>query len=72
MAASRAEDSPHTVVTVPVIKTVSMPRFRLQHRWADGVHVNIRLEAHELCPLVVIGIRADGRKELAALADGYR
>jgi transposase-like protein len=40
--------------------------------WADGVHVNIRLEEHKLCLLVMIGVRADGRKELIALTDGYR
>jgi transposase-like protein len=40
--------------------------------WADGIHVNIRLEEHKLCLLVLIGVRADGRKELVALADGYR
>lgn len=40
--------------------------------WADGIHVNIRLEEAKLCLPVVIGVRADGRKELVALADGYR
>lgn len=40
--------------------------------WADGIHVNIRLEEQKLCLLVMIGVRADGRKELVALADGYR
>ncbi len=40
--------------------------------WADGIHVNIRLEEHKLCLLVMIGVRAGGRKELVALADGYR
>jgi transposase-like protein len=40
--------------------------------WADGIHVNIRLEEHKLCLLVMIGVRADGRKELVALTDGYR
>jgi transposase-like protein len=40
--------------------------------WADGVHVNVRLQEHKLCLLVMIGVRADGRKELVALADGYR
>ncbi|HEX2131662.1 MAG TPA: IS256 family transposase [Actinophytocola sp.] len=40
--------------------------------WADGIHVNIRLAEHKLCLLVMIGVRADGRKELVALADGYR
>src|SRR5215208_5179546 len=40
--------------------------------WADGIHVNVRLEEHKLCLLVLIGVRADGRKELVALANGYR
>jgi transposase-like protein len=40
--------------------------------WADGIHVSIRLEEHKLCLLVMIGVRADGRKQLIALADGYR
>jgi transposase-like protein len=40
--------------------------------WVDGIHVNVRLEEHKLCLLVMIGVRADGRKELIALADGYR
>jgi transposase-like protein len=39
---------------------------------ADGIHLNIRLEEHKLCLLVMIGVRADGRKELIALAGGYR
>ena len=39
---------------------------------ADPYHVNVRLEEHKLCLLVMIGVRADGRKELVALADGYR
>jgi hypothetical protein len=36
--------------------------------WADGIHMNIRLEEHKLCLLVLTGVRADGRKELVALA----
>ncbi len=40
--------------------------------WVDGIHVNIRLQEHKLCLLVMIGVRADGRKELVALTDGYR
>jgi hypothetical protein len=35
---------------------------------ADPYHVNIRLEEHKLCLLVLIVVRADGRKELVALA----
>ncbi len=30
---------------------------------ADGIHVNIRLEEHKLCLLVMIGVRADGYRE---------
>ncbi len=37
-----------------------------------GIHVNIRLGADKLCLLVLIGVRADGTKELITLADGYR
>ena len=41
--------------------------------WADGVHVSIRLgEQGRLCCLVIVGVRADGRKELVAVADGAR
>ena len=39
---------------------------------ADGIHVNVRLDDQKLCLLVMIGVRADGRKELVALTDGYR
>ena len=43
--------------------------------WADGVHVNVRLEDPEnqrQCILVLMGATADGRKELIAVQDGYR
>lgn len=40
--------------------------------WVDGIHTKVRLEQEKLCLLVMIGVRADGRKELVALADGYR
>jgi transposase-like protein len=40
--------------------------------WADGIHVRIRLGEGKLCLTVMIGVRADGLKELVALADGYR
>jgi putative transposase len=40
--------------------------------WVDGIHFNIRLEEERLCTLVVVGVRADGTKELVAIADGYR
>ena len=40
--------------------------------WVDGIHLKVRLEQDKVCLLVVIGVRADGRKELVALADGFR
>jgi hypothetical protein len=40
--------------------------------WADGVHLNVRLAEEKLCLLVMVGVRVDGRKELVALAEGYR
>jgi putative transposase len=40
--------------------------------WADGVHFNIRLEDDRQCILVLIGATKDGKKELIAIADGYR
>jgi putative transposase len=40
--------------------------------WADGVHFNVRLEEDRLCCLVIVGVRADGTKELVAITDGYR
>ena len=40
--------------------------------WVDGVHFSIRLEDDRLCALVVLGVLADGTKELVAIEDGYR
>lgn len=40
--------------------------------WADGVHLNVRLDEEKLCLLVIVGVRVDGTKELVALAEGYR
>jgi transposase-like protein len=40
--------------------------------WADGIHLDVRLEEAKACVLVLIGARADGSKELVALKDGYR
>jgi transposase-like protein len=40
--------------------------------WVDGVHFNIRLEEDRQCILVLLGATADGKKELIAIADGYR
>ena len=45
---------------------------RYVYVWADGVYFNIRLEEGRQCILVLMGATADGKKELIAVADGYR
>lgn len=40
--------------------------------WVDGIHLKVRLDQEKLCLLVMLGVRADGRKELVAISDGYR
>ncbi len=40
--------------------------------WVDGIHLKVCLEQDKVCLLVMIGVRADGTKELFALADGFR
>jgi transposase-like protein len=40
--------------------------------WVDGIHLKVRLEQDKVCLLVILGVRADGQKELVALADGFR
>jgi len=42
------------------------------YMWVDGIHLKVRLEQDKVCLLVMIGVRTDGRKELIALADGFR
>lgn len=46
---------------------------RYVYFWADGVYFNIRLSEDErACILVIMGATAEGKKELVAIADGYR
>ena len=40
--------------------------------WVDGIHLKVRLAQDKVCLLVMIGVRADGTKELVALDDGHR
>ena len=40
--------------------------------WVDGIHLKVRLDQDKVCLLVILGVRADGTKELVALADGFR
>jgi putative transposase len=50
----------------------SLASKRYVYVWADGVHFNIRLEEGRQCILVLMGATAEGKKELIAIADGYR
>lgn len=45
---------------------------RYVYIWADGIYFNIRLDKDRPCILVVIGVRADGKKELLGIHDGHR
>jgi putative transposase len=38
----------------------------------DGIHFGVCLDQDRICTLVIIGVRADGKKELVALAGGHR
>ncbi|AXH95009.1 IS256 family transposase [Ornithinimicrobium avium] len=40
--------------------------------WVDGIHLKVRLTQDKVCLLVMIGVRADGTKELITLDDGHR
>src|SRR5665647_2712192 len=40
--------------------------------WVDGIHLKVRLAQDKVCLLVMIGVRADGTKELVAVSDGFR
>lgn len=40
--------------------------------WADGIHLKVRLGQDKVCLLVIVGVRADGTKELVAFDDGHR
>ncbi|MGH8997722.1 MAG: IS256 family transposase [Acidimicrobiales bacterium] len=42
------------------------------YMWVDGIHFNVRLEEARLCALVIVGVRADGTKELVSITDGHR
>ncbi len=42
------------------------------YMWVDGIHLKVRLTQDKVCLLVMIGVRADGSKELIALDDGHR
>src|SRR5271154_2252573 len=45
---------------------------RYVYFWADGIHVQARLEDDAQCLLVIIGATPEGHKELVGLTDGVR
>jgi len=45
---------------------------RYVYFWADGIHVQARLEEQAQCLLVIIGATPEGKKELVGLIDGVR
>ena len=45
---------------------------RYLYFWADGIYFQPRMEHDKQCILVIIGADQWGRKELLAIADGYR
>lgn len=45
---------------------------RYVYLWADGIHVQARLENAAQCLLVIVGATPEGKKELVGLTDGVR
>ena len=45
---------------------------RYVYFWADGLHVNVRLDEERSCILVIMAADEQGNKELVAVSDGYR
>jgi transposase-like protein len=45
---------------------------RYVYLWADGIHLEARLEDEKQCILVLIGVTPEGRKELVGFTDGAR
>jgi len=45
---------------------------RYAYMWADGIHLQVRLEEDAQCILVIIGATPEGKKELIGFTDGTR
>jgi len=43
---------------------------RYVYCWADGIHLEARLEPQAQCILVIIGATPEGKKELIGFTDG--
>lgn len=50
--------------TFEAVEPAPLDRFGL-----DGIHLKVRLDQDKICLLVMLGVRADGHKELIALSD---
>ena len=48
-----------------------LSRKRYGYFWADGLHVNVRIDEEPSCILVITGADEHGNKELVAVSDGY-
>jgi len=49
-----------------------LPARRYVYVWADGIHLQARLEDGKQCILVIIGATPEGKKELAGFTGGAR
>ena len=45
---------------------------RYVYVWADGIHLEARLEDETQCILVIIGATPEGKKELVGFTDGAK
>lgn len=50
----------------------SLKTKRYVYFWADGIHLQARMEDSAECVLVIIGVTEQGNKELIALEAGHR
>jgi putative transposase len=57
---------------VPGLRRADLSEVDYVYVWVEGIHFTVRLEKDRVCTLVIIGVRADGKKELVALSDGHR
>ena len=72
--------SPSTIVRLKEVWTEEHARWqkrdlsakRYVYCWADGIHLEARLEQQAQCILVIIGATPEGKKELIGFTDGLR
>lgn len=50
----------------------SLTGSRYVYFWADGIHLQARMEGSSECVLVIIGVTEQGKKELLAMEGGHR